>query len=179
MVRRLGYILPLGVMAILTVWFSLGLMRDPQYLPSALINSPVPEFSLAAIEGQERGFSSADIKGHVSLVNVFGSWCVACREEHPFLMQLKRDNVMPIYGIDWREENRQAGPRWLKRFGNPYTLIGDDPKSIGAIAFGVTVAPETFIIDKTGVIRYKHQGPITPQNWGRTLFPIIEKLRAE
>lgn len=179
MLRRLGFILPLGILAVLTVWFSLGLMRDPQFLPSVLINTPVPEFDLPAIEGQDKGFSNADIKGQVSLVNVFGSWCVACREEHPFLMQLKRDNVVPIYGINWREENRRDGPRWLKRFGDPYTLIGDDPKSLGAIAFGVTGAPETFIVDKKGVIRYKHQGPITPQNWSRILFPIVEKVRAE
>ena len=94
-------------------------------------------------------------------------------------MDLKEKNIVPVYGIDWREPDRQAGPRWLKKFGDPYTLIGDDPKSRGAIAFGVTGAPETFFVDKKGVIRYKHLGPITEQNWSRTLKPILEALRKE
>ena len=86
---------------------------------------------------------------------------------------------MPVYGIDWREPDRKAGPRWLKKYGDPYTLIGDDPISKGAIAFGVTGAPETFFVDKNGLIRYKHMGPITAQNWSRTLKPILERLRKE
>ncbi len=94
-------------------------------------------------------------------------------------MDLKERNIVPIYGIDWREPDRKSGPRWLKRYGNPYTIIGDDPKSKGAISFGVTGAPETFIVDKKGVIRFKHMGPITKLNWNDTLKPILEKLRKE
>lgn len=177
--KRLAYFLPLGVLAILGFYFAIGLQHDPSILPSTLLDRPAPEFNLAAIKGRDRGFSSADIKKEVALVNIFGSWCVSCRIEHPFLMELKENNVIPIYGIDWREPNPDAGPDWLAEFGNPYTLIGDDPKSIGAIAFGVTGAPETFIIDKDGIVRYKHQGPITPKNWRQTLLPIIQKLRGE
>jgi cytochrome c biogenesis protein CcmG/thiol:disulfide interchange protein DsbE len=91
-------------------------------------------------------------------------------------MQLKEKNTIPIYGIDWREPDRTAGPKWLKKYGNPYTRIGDDPKSLGAIAFGVTGAPETFIIDKNGIIRFKHIGPITKKNWNKTFKPILEEL---
>ena len=144
-----------------------------------LIDQEVPPFTLAAIEGREEGFASADLVGEVSLVNVFGSWCVACRIEHPFLMKLKEDDVVPIHGINWREENRQAGPAWLARFGDPYTLIGDDPESKGAIAFGVTGAPETFLVDARGVIRYKQIGPITPEVWESTLWPLVQELRRQ
>ena len=94
-------------------------------------------------------------------------------------MELKEQNIIPVHGIDWRELDRQTGPRWLKKFGNPYTLIGDDPKSRGAIAFGVTGAPETFIVDKTGVIRFKFAGPMSPQIWNEKLFPIVQRLRKQ
>ena len=176
-ISRLAYYLPLVLLGILAVYFAAGLGRNPATLESVLINQKVPEFNLAPIEGSSKGLSNADLKNQVVLVNIFGSWCVSCRIEHPFLMDLKEKNIVPVYGIDWREVDRQAGPRWLKKFGDPYTLIGDDPKSRGAIAFGVTGAPETFFVDKKGVIRYKHLGPITEQNWSRTLKPILEALR--
>ena len=127
----------------------------------------------------DKGFASADLKGEVSLVNIFGSWCVACRVEHPFLMKIKENGWVPVHGIDWREPDRDAGPTWLKRHGDPYTLAGDDPKSKAAIAFGVTGAPETFVVDKLGVIRYKHVGPIDDQVWSETLKPLIDHLRGQ
>jgi cytochrome c biogenesis protein CcmG, thiol:disulfide interchange protein DsbE len=175
--NRLVYLLPLGVFLILASYFAVGLTKDPSRLPSVLINTPVPEFDLVAIKGRDRGFSSKDLKGEVSLVNVFGSWCVACRAEHPFLMKLAKEKLIPVHAIDWREEDRKAGPAWLKRYGDPYTLIGDDPRSKGAIAFGVTGAPETFVIDAKGLIRYKYVGPLSQQSWDKTLWPIIQKLR--
>jgi cytochrome c biogenesis protein CcmG/thiol:disulfide interchange protein DsbE len=171
-------ILPLAIFLVLAGYFWIGLGKDPHALPSVLIDQPVPDFALAPIEGRDRGFASADLKGQVSLVNVFGSWCVACHQEHPFLMRLKEQGDVPIHGINWREPDRKAGPRWLARLGDPYTLIGDDPESRAAIAFGVTGAPETFIVDREGVIRYKHVGPITPEVWKERLWPIVEKLRA-
>ncbi len=123
------------------------------------------------------GLASTDLRGEVSLLNVFGSWCVACAVEHPFLMKLKADGVVPIHAIDWREKNRAAGPAWLARRGDPYTRVGDDPDSRAAIALGVTGAPETFIIDRSGVIRYKHVGPITAEVWSKRLWPIVRKLQ--
>jgi len=176
---RLAFLTPVLVLGLLAIYFTAGLGHDPSKLPSVLINKPVPEFTLAAIDGSDRGLSSTDLKGRVVLVNVFGSWCIACLVEHPFLMKLKTENIIPIYGIDWREPDRKAGPDWLKKRGNPYTLIGDDPKSRGAIAFGVSGAPETFIVDKTGIIRYKYLGPLNPSVWSDTLFPIVEKLRRQ
>ena len=179
MIKRLAFLTPILVLGFLAIWFTLGLKRDPSILPSVLINQPVPEFSLAALKSFERGFSHTDLIGKVSLVNIFGSWCYACLAEHPFLMQLTKNKVLPIYGIDWRETDRNAGPRWLKRQGNPYLLVGDDPKSRGAIAFGVSGAPESFIVDKAGIIRYKHIGVINTDNWQATLFPIVQKLRQQ
>ena len=139
----------------------------------------VPEFSLQPILGRdENGFKSTDLPGQVSLVNVFGSWCVACQVEHPFLMKIKQRGLVPVHGIDWREVEKTAGPDWLKRYGDPYTLVGDDPVSRAAIAFGVTGAPETFLIDQKGVIRYKHIGPINQKSWDEIIYPLIQKLRA-
>jgi cytochrome c biogenesis protein CcmG/thiol:disulfide interchange protein DsbE len=177
--RRIVYFVPLAVLLVLAGYFWVGLGKDPHTIPSVLINEPVPPFSLSPIKGRERGFASDDLPGQVSLVNVFGSWCVACRIEHPFLMKLKADGVIPIHGIDWREKDPDAGPAWLAKFGDPYTLLGDDPNSKAAIAFGVTGAPESFIVDARGVIRYKQIGPITPEIWERELWPIVQTLRAE
>jgi cytochrome c biogenesis protein CcmG/thiol:disulfide interchange protein DsbE len=177
-VRRLPYLLPLVIFATLAVYFWAGLGRDPHVLPSVLIDRPVPSFALNPIKGQVRGLTSEDLKGQVSLVNIFGSWCVACQIEHPFLMELAQEGTVPIFGIDWRERDPDAGPAWLARLGNPYRLVGDDPDSQAAIAFGVTGAPETFIVDRDGVIRYKHTGPITPEVWEKTLWPIVQALDA-
>ena len=177
--KRFTYMLPLAVFLVIAGYFAVGLTLDPKTLPSVLIDQEVPEFSLAPIKGSDRGFSSADLKGQVSIVNVFGSWCYACLAEHPILMRIKEQDLVPIYGIDWNEKDPDAGPDWLKKQGNPYTLIGDDPDSKAAIAFGVTGAPETFFVDKRGFIRYKHAGPITITLWKQTLYPLIEELRKQ
>ncbi len=177
--RRVWVLLPLLVFAAIAIFFAVGLTKDPRRLDSILINQPIPDFDLPPIKGRAQGLASADLKGQVSLVNIFGSWCVACQVEHPFLMKIKETKLAPLHGIDWREESPDAGPNWLKRHGDPYTLIGDDPRSKAAIAFGVTGAPETFVVDAGGVIRYKHIGPITPEVWDQTLWPLIQKLRQE
>ncbi len=176
---RLVYLAPLLLFLVLAGAFWIGLGRDPHSVPSALIDQPVPAFALAPIQGRATGLSREDLKGQVSLLNVFGSWCAACRIEHPLLMRLADERVIPIYGVDWREPDRAAGPAWLARHGDPYTRIGDDPDSKAAIALGVTGAPETFVIDAEGMIRYKHIGPITADVWTSTLWPIVERLRAE
>lgn len=177
--KRIWFLLPLGVFLILSVYFAVGLTKDPSKLPSVLINQEVPPFDLKPIKGYSRGFSSEDLKGQVTLVNIFGSWCVSCLVEHPFLMKLKQENAVPIYGIDWREKTEDAGPAWLLQRGDPYTLIGNDPESKAAIAFGVTGAPETFIVDKKGIIRYKYAGPLGPQLWADVFLPIITELRKQ
>jgi cytochrome c biogenesis protein CcmG/thiol:disulfide interchange protein DsbE len=176
--RRLLYLLPLLLFLGMAGYFWSGLGENPHDVPSVLIGQPLPAFTLAPLEGREQGLSSDAIKGQVALINVFGSWCVSCRLEHTFLERLKTDAGVPIYGIDWREKNRDAGPQWLKAYGDPYTRVGDDPDSRAAIALGVTGAPETFVVDRHGVIRYKQVGPITPEVWQQTLAPLIERLRA-
>ena len=178
MKSRILFLAPLLVFAVMVGYFAVGLTKDPRILPNMLQGKPVPEFTLAPLLGRDdKGFKNTDLVGDVSLVNVFGSWCVACLVEHPFLMALKEQNLVPIHGIDWREEDRSAGPDWLKRHGDPYTLAGDDPKSRAAIAFGVTGAPETFLVDQKGVVRYKHTGPINQKSWDEVIHPLINKLR--
>ena len=177
--KRLMYLLPLGIFLILAGYFAVGLTLNPRDMPSMLIDREVPQFDLKPIKGYEKGFSSEDLKGQVTLVNIFGSWCVSCLAEHPMLMEIAANKLVPLYGIDWRERDPDAGPDWLARRGDPYTLIGNDPESKAAIAFGVTGAPETFFVDKRGLIRYKHVGPITPENWESTLWPVIQELRKQ
>ncbi|MDH5749002.1 MAG: DsbE family thiol:disulfide interchange protein [Rhodospirillales bacterium] len=177
--KRLFYFLPVAVFLVLAVYFAVGLTLNPKEIPSVLINKPVPPFDLKPIKGYERGFSSEDLKGQVSLVNIWGSWCTACLVEHPFLMKIKHQGLVPIYGIDWREQNRDDGPRWLEQRGDPYTLIGDDPDSKAAIAFGVTGAPETFIVDQDGIIRYKRIGIVDEEIWNDEMWPVIQHLRQE
>lgn len=176
---RLVYLLPLFVLGVLAIYFTIGLSLDPKKMPSMLENKPLPAFDLKPIKGFDKGFGTKDLKGQVTLVNIFGSWCVACQVEHPFLMRIKEEGLVPIYGVDWRETDADAGPKWLERYGNPYTLVGDDPDSEAAIHLGVTGAPETFFVDAKGIIRYKHIGPITPTNWDETLWPLIQLMRAE
>ena len=177
--KRVLYLLPLLILFVLGGFFLKGFDLNPRELPSMLTGKPVPEFDLAPIEGRDRGFASTDLLGQVTLVNIFGSWCVACQAEHPFLVRIKKQGLVPIYGIDWREREPGAGARWLERYGDPYTLVGDDPESKAAIAFGVTGAPESFLVDKQGVVRYKHIGPITPEVWDDTLWPLIQELKKQ
>lgn len=176
--KRFLFLAPLLLFLVLVGYFAVGLTKDPKVLPNMLAGKPVPEFVLAPLLGRDdRGFKNADLMGDVTLVNVFGSWCVACRVEHPFLMELAAQKSIPVHAIDWREEDPKAGPQWLKKFGDPYTLVGDDPKSKAAISFGVTGAPETFLVDRSGVVRFKHIGPLNRQIWNDTLNPLIEQLR--
>ena len=180
--KRLVYIIPLAVLMVVGVFSVMQLKRvssgeSVNVLPSVLINREVPEFDLAPIQGRERGWGTKDLIGQVTLVNIFGSWCVACQVEHPFLVKIQEQNLVEIFGIDWREKDPAAGPRWLARYGDPYDRVGDDPNSKAAIAFGVSGAPESFIVDKQGVIRYKQIGPIDAQAWQETLWPLIQELQ--
>ncbi len=180
--KRLMFITPLVAFAGLLVYLGIGLGRDPSIIPSVLINNPVPQFELASIkgrvEGDGDGLSSLDLVGEVSLVNFWGSWCISCRIEHPLLMQLAKRNEIPIHGIDWKDPEGM-GAEWLQKFGDPYAKIGDDADGRIAIEFGITGAPETFVIDKKGRIRYKYAGPITPQIWEHDIAPIVKELRNE
>ncbi len=174
--KRLIFLLPIVLFGALSTWFAAGLGRDPRYIPSMLINRPAPQFYLPAIAGRREDFVSEDLKDQVSLVNVFGSWCASCEIEHPVLMAIEREGIAPIYGIDWKDRPG-AGAQWLDARGDPYKKIGDDSDGRIAIDFGVTGAPETFIIDAGGRVRHKHVGPITIDDWRNVLKPMIEDLQ--
>jgi len=175
---RLFLFLPLVFFVVMALYFGLGLREDPSEIPSQLIDRELPEFDLPPIEGFETGLSNADLAGQVSLLNVFGSWCPPCAIEHPMLMQISRSGVVPVYGVDWKDPPG-AGTAWLERNGNPYRRVGDDPDGRLAIDLGITGAPETFIVDRDGRVRYRHVGIITEEVWDGTLRPLVEHLQAE
>ena len=177
---RLVYVLPVLFFAAVAVAFGVGLTLRPDVVPSALIDKPVPEFTLAGLAGPEprlsEGFSNADLTGQVSLVNVFASWCIACRVEHPILMRLARDKKVRIFGLNYKDEPEDARA-WLKELGNPYHRIGADRDGRVGIDWGVYGVPETFIVDSQGRIRYKQVGPITASELKEVILPTIERLK--
>ena len=174
--RRAALLVPLAAFAGLAVLLAVGLTLNPRTIPSPLIGKPVPRFSLPPVRGRTLGLSSNDLRGHVSLVNVFASWCTACREEHPLLMQLSRERVVPIYGLDYKDRPEDA-QRWLDDFGDPYARTGADIDGRVAINWGVYGVPETFVIDREGRIAYKLIGPVTAEFIDKTLLPLIARLR--
>ena len=175
MIRALA---PLGLFLLIGIAFAIGLTKDPRTLSSELIDKPFPNFELTDLYDETKTLTQDITKGHVSLVNVFGSWCVACTVEHPVLMKLKTREQVNIIGIDWRDK-RAKGQAWLAKHGNPYSAVIFDDESLLAIKLGITGAPETFVTDRHGRIRYKHTGVITPDVWTQTLRPIVQKLEAE
>lgn len=177
MFNRLFYILPLTVFLIMAVYFAIGLTKDPKILPSALIDKPIPEFVLPPIEGGPgKGFSSADLRGKgVSVVNVFASWCVPCRIEHPQITRLAQLKVATLYGLNYKDKPENA-LKWLAELGDPYAAHGADPRGRVGIDFGVYGIPETFIIDTDGIIRYKYVGPIDAARLEKVILPIIKKF---
>ena len=161
-----------GVIAILAI----GLTLDPRFVPSPLIGKPVPTFALPPVKGRTLGLSSADLKGEVSIVNVFASWCVACKEEHPVFMQMQREGLLPIHGLNHKDQPGDA-QKWLDDLGDPYTRTGADIDGRVSIDWGVYGVPETFVIDRGGRIAYKHIGPVTPEVLQEKLRPLIATLR--
>jgi cytochrome c biogenesis protein CcmG, thiol:disulfide interchange protein DsbE len=176
--RRILYLLPVLIFIGVGIGLAVGLTRDPSTLPSALIDRPVPAFELPAIEGMPgEGLSSADLEGEVSLLNVFASWCVPCRAEHPLLMGLAERGLV-INGIDYKDPAEQAA-RWLEDLGNPFARIGADRDGRVAIDFGVYGVPETFVIDREGRIRHRHVGPLQARDLEETILPLLERLGRE
>lgn len=173
---RVAYVIPLVLFFGLALALGWGLTRDPRELPSALIGKPVPEFNLPPVQGRTLGLSSADLKGEVSLVNVFASWCTACRVEHPVFMELKKQGAVPIHGINYKDQPRDAA-KWLDDLGDPYTRTGADLTGRVSIEWGVYGVPETFVIDREGRIAFKQVGPVTPEIYRDKIAPLIEELR--
>lgn len=178
MTRRLLFFAPLAGLMVLVGLLWLGLGRDPEALPSTLIDRPLPAFDLAPARPDDaRGLATGDFAGRPMLLNVFASWCVGCRVEHPFLMELDRRGVV-IQGLNWKDPPG-AGAAWLAEHGDPYALVGDDPDGRAGIDLGVSGAPETFVVDSAGRVRHRHVGPITPEVWESELEPILRRLEAD
>jgi len=173
---RLLVLVPVAAFVTLMLAFGLSLNRDPNRVPSALIGKPVPEFTLAPVKGRTLGLSTAALRGEVSLVNVFASWCVACREEHPLLMRMKAQGLVPIHGLNYKDRPDDAA-RWLDAMGDPYTRTGADLDGRVAIDWGVYGVPETYVIDRQGRIAFKQIGPISEQTLTNTIRPLIARLR--
>lgn len=162
----------------LSVLFGWGLFRGSDDLPSALLGKPVPDFTLPPVLGREEGLSTLDLIGHVSLVNVFASWCVPCRAEHPLFMDLSTTGEVPLYGINYKDPPIQARA-WLDELGDPYDRIGADVNGRAGIEWGVYGVPETFVIAPDGTIAYRHVGPITQAILQQTLLPIVRDLKTQ
>ena len=171
------YAIPLIVFLIIAAFLASRLSGryDPHIIPSVLIGKPAPEFQLPELRDPAKTFSPKQLRGKVWLLNIWGSWCFACREEHPFLIQLANAGTVPIYGLDWRDK-REDALSTLNELGDPYVLNVSDADGRVAIDYGVTGAPETYLIDKQGVIRYKEVGQLTPEIMEKKILPLIKEL---
>jgi cytochrome c biogenesis protein CcmG/thiol:disulfide interchange protein DsbE len=169
------FLIPLALFGMLVAFLAVGLRLDPHEVPSPLVNKPAPPFTVPQVQQPELQFSSADLKGKVWLLNVWASWCVACREEHPVLMKFARSQMLPIIGLDYKDQRKDA-MGVVNRSGNPYDLIAFDSDGRVGIDYGVYGVPESYLIDKAGIIRYKHIGPITEESLVKTIIPLINEL---
>lgn len=170
------FLLPLGLFVVVVGFLAVGLTLNPREVPSPLIGKPAPDFSLPQLHDQEKRFSPNDLAGQVWLLNVWASWCSGCKEEHPVLMELAKNGSVPVYGMDYKDQRPEA-LTWLKRHGNPYSLsVLDEAGRIG-IDYGVYGVPETFVIDKKGMIRYKQIGPLDQEALERKVLPLVKELQ--
>jgi len=169
------YFLPLIAALILIPIMILGLRSDPSELPSQYIGKPAPEFDLPTLKDSTQNISTADLRGQVSLVNIWATWCGGCRAEHDFLMQLFREQVIPIYAINWRD-NRPDAINWLAQLGDPYVASGFDEDGRVGIDWGVYGAPETFLVNSEGHVIYRFTGPLNRALWEQEFVPRIAEL---
>lgn len=175
--RMLRFVLPLVLLGGLVVLLIVGLNRDPGYVPSPLIGKSAPDFSLPRLDAPGQTLARADLLGDVSLVNVWATWCVGCRQEHAYLVELARTGGVRIFGLNWKDDP-QLARQWLDQLGNPYAATGMDQDGRVAIDWGVYGAPETFLLDGAGTVLYKHIAPLTPEVWQREFEPRIRAARA-
>ncbi len=170
------FLVPLGLFGALAVLLYVGLGLNPTRVDSPLIDKPAPAFELPVLQNPLETFSPEEMKGQVWLLNVWASWCVSCRYEHPVFMQLARSKAVPLYGLNYKDE-REDSIAWLKQHGNPYVLSAYDIDGRVGIDYGVYGTPETYVIDKAGIIRYKHIGPVSPKDLRDTIMPLVKELR--
>lgn len=172
------YLVPLGIFLVLVGFLAVGLQLNPREVPSPLIDRSAPAFNLPSVRDPEKTVGLADLKQQVSLFNVWASWCVSCRHEHPLLVELARRKVVPIYGLNYKDTRADA-LRWLNNLGDPYRASAFDANGRVGIDWGVYGVPETFVVDRNGVIRHKHTGPISVEDWEGKLLPMIRQLQAD
>ncbi len=172
------FLVPLGVFAAMVALLGVGLTMNPREVPSPLIGKPMPAFDLALLNDPEARLTDRHLRGRVSVLNVWGTWCVGCREEHDVLLRLASAGVAPIYGLNWKDD-RVLALRWLSELGDPYVATGFDHDGKAAIDWGVYGAPETFVLDARGTVRYKHIGVLTDALVERELLPLLRALKAE
>jgi cytochrome c biogenesis protein CcmG/thiol:disulfide interchange protein DsbE len=170
------FLIPLALFVILVVFLAIGLNRDPHELPSPLINKPAPAFNIPQLSDPNQSFSPASMQGQVWILNVWASWCVACREEHPVLMELAKAQVAPVIGLDYKDR-REDALAMLAKQGNPFKLSAFDASGRVGIDYGVYGVPETYVIDKAGLIRFKHIGPLTLELLNQKIYPLIRELQ--
>jgi cytochrome c biogenesis protein CcmG/thiol:disulfide interchange protein DsbE len=166
------FLAPIVIFGLLVAVFVVGLGKDPALVPSPLVGKPAPEFTLPRLDDPSQSLSRSDLLGKTSLVNVWGTWCAGCREEHDTLLALARDSGIPIYGINWKDD-QQLAREWLATLGNPYVAVGVDQEGRTALDWGVYGAPETFLIGPDGTVLYKHIAPITLEVWREQFLPRI------
>jgi cytochrome c biogenesis protein CcmG/thiol:disulfide interchange protein DsbE len=177
MTRYLRFLVPLAIFFILVVFLFRGLSLDPKRVPSPLVGKPMPEFSLPRLKDPAATLSDSDLKGNVSVLNIWATWCVSCRAEHEVLLQLANTGAVDIYGLNYKDE-RAAAQQWLRQLGDPYVANAFDADGRTGIDWGVYGAPETFIMDKQGMVRHKHIGPLTVDDLNTTILPLIAELQA-
>jgi cytochrome c biogenesis protein CcmG/thiol:disulfide interchange protein DsbE len=168
----------LGVFAVLLAFLAVGLTRNPREVPSPLIGKPAPDFVLPSLQAPDKMISAKDQLGKVWVLNVWASWCVACREEHPLLVDFAKGGAVQLVGLNYKDK-REDGLAWLKRYGDPYRFSIYDLDGKVGIDYGVYGVPETYVIDKRGVIRYKRIGAVTPELMAKTVVPLVKELERE
>jgi cytochrome c biogenesis protein CcmG/thiol:disulfide interchange protein DsbE len=166
------YLLPLAVLAVLVGFFYRGLHSDPAAIPSPLIGKPAPGFELPSVRDDQRLVASKDYAGRMYALNVWGTWCVGCRQEHDTLLQIAQSRAVPIVGLNWKDD-RALAVRWLDELGDPYVEVAFDPEGRTAIDWGVYGAPETFLVSADGRVLHKHIAPLTLAIWERDFMPLI------
>jgi cytochrome c biogenesis protein CcmG/thiol:disulfide interchange protein DsbE len=171
------FVIPLALFVVLVVFLAIGLGHDPHEVPSPLIDKPAPAFQLAQLKEPSKNFSAEEMRGKVWLLNVWASWCVTCRDEHPLLLEYARSKAVPIYGLNYKDK-REDALSWLGDLGDPYVLSVSDLDGRVGIDYGVYGAPETYLIDRNGVIRFKQVGPVTPDIWQKTIMPLVASLNS-
>lgn len=169
-------LIPFAVFIVLAGFLAAGLKLNPREVPSPLIGKPAPAFALPLLSDPAKTLSPADLRGQVWLLNVWASWCASCRQEHEILLDLARRGAAPVYGLDYKDQP-EAARAWLARLGNPYTAVIVDADGRTGIDYGVYGVPETYVIDKQGIIRHKHTGPLTAQGVKEKILPLIGELQ--